>query len=146
MQGRDQEEVGMGTHAAGTFEIDSWEEEPFDEREGARLTRTRLTKTFYGDVGGESTAELLMAYAAEEGSAAYVGFERLVGSVHGRSGSFVLHHTATSSRDGRSATWSVVPDTGTGGLLGPRGEAEISAGPDGEHSFSQDYDLGGSPP
>jgi hypothetical protein len=63
----------MGTHAAGTFEIDSWEEEVYDEREGAKLTRTRLTKTFHGDVEGESTAELLMAYAAEEGSAAYVG-------------------------------------------------------------------------
>src|SRR5829696_1299897 len=69
----------MSTHAMGTFEIESWEEEPYDEREGARLTRTRLTKTFHGDVEGESTAELLMAYAAEEGSAAYVGFERAVG-------------------------------------------------------------------
>jgi hypothetical protein len=52
MQRRDQEEASMGTHAAGTFEIDSWEEEPYDEREGARLTRTRLTKTFRGDVEG----------------------------------------------------------------------------------------------
>src|SRR5918997_1883942 len=143
MQGRDQEEVGMGTHAAGTFEIDSWEEEPFDEREGARLTRTRLTKTFYGDVGGESTAELLMAYAAEEGSAAYVGFERLVGSVHGRSGSFVLHHTASSgvTSGEPSATSSVVPGSGTGELRGLRGEARIINEPDGGHSFELDYVL-----
>ena len=48
----------MSTHAMGTFEIESWEEEPYDEREGARLTRTRLTKTFHGDVEGESIAEL----------------------------------------------------------------------------------------
>ena len=134
----------MGTHAAGTFEIDSWEEEPFDEREGARLTRTRLTKTFYGDVGGESTAELLMAYAAEEGSAAYVGFERLVGSVHGRSGSFVLHHTASSGGTSGepSATSSVVPGSGTGELRGLRGEARIINEPDGGHSFELDYVLG----
>src|ERR687894_1817745 len=136
----------MTTRATGTFEIDSWDEEPYDEREGTKLARVRVAKTFRGDVEGASTTDLLLAYGAEEGSAAYVGFERLVGSVHGRSGSFVLHHTATSSRDGRSATWSVVPDTGTGGLLGPRGGAEQPAGPDGEHSFSQDYDLGGSPP
>ena len=133
----------MGTHAAGTFEIDSWEEEPFDEREGARLTRTRLTKTFYGDVGGESTAELLMAYAAEEGSAAYVGFERLVGSVHGRSGSFVLHHTASSGGTSGepSATRSVVTGSGTGELRGLRGEARIINEPDGGHSFTLDYDF-----
>ena len=79
-----------------------------------------------------STTDLLLAYGAEEGSAAYVGFERVVRRVHGRPGSFVLHHTAT---------WSVVPDTGTGGLLGLRGEAEISVAPDGGHSFSLDYDL-----
>ncbi len=131
----------MSTHAMGTFEIESWEEEPYDEREGARLTRTRLTKTFNGDVEGVSTTDLLLAYGAEEGSAAYVGFERVVGSIHGRSGSFVLHHTATTSPDGRSATWTVVPDTGTGELRGLRGEAEISVGPDGGHSFSLDYDL-----
>jgi len=102
----------------GTFEIESWEEEPYDELEGARLTRTRLTKTFHGEVEGESTAELLMAYAAEEGSAAYVGFERVVGHVRGRSGSFVLHHTASSAGPSgeRSAAWSVVPDSATGEL------------------------------
>jgi hypothetical protein len=133
----------MGTHAAGTFQIESWEEEPYDEREGARLTRTRLSKTFRGDVEGESTAELLMAYAAEEGSAAYVGFERVVGSVHGRSGSFVLHHSASSdaSRGGQSAAWTVVPDTGTGELRGLRGEARIINEPDGGHPFTLDYDF-----
>ncbi len=133
----------MGTHAAGTFEIDSWEEEPYDEREGARLTRTRLTKTFSGDVEGESTAELLMAYAAEEGSAAYVGFERVVGRIHGCSGSFVLHHTASSdgSRGEPSATWSVVPGLGTGELRSLRGEARIINEPDGGHSFTLDYNF-----
>ena len=133
----------MSTHAMGTFEIESWEEEPYDEREGARLTRTRLTKTFRGDVEGESTAELLMAYAAEEGSAAYVGFERVVGHVHGRSGSFVLHNTASSAGPSgeRSAAWSVVPDSATGELRGLRGEARIINEPDGGHSFTLDYDF-----
>jgi hypothetical protein len=133
----------MSTHAMGTFEIESWEEEPYDEREGARLTRTRLNKTFHGEVEGESTAELLMAYAAEEGSAAYVGFERVVGHVHGRSGSFVLHHTASSAGPSgeRSAAWSVVPDSATGELRGLRGEARIINEPDGGHSFTLDYDF-----
>jgi Protein of unknown function (DUF3224) len=133
----------MGTQATGTFEIDSWDEEPYDDNDGAKLTRTRLTKTFRGDVEGESTAELLMAYAAREGSAAYVGFERVVGRVHGRSGSFVIHHTASSGGpDGEpSASWTVVPDSGTGELRGLRGEATITNEPDGGHSFTLDYDL-----
>jgi hypothetical protein len=32
-------------HAAGTFDIDAWDEQPWDEGEGARLTRVRVTKT-----------------------------------------------------------------------------------------------------
>ena len=132
----------MTTRATGTFEIEGWDEEAYDEREGTKLARARVSKTFRGDVEGASTTDLLLAYGAEEGSAAYVGFERVVGSIHGHRGSFVLHHTATSSPEGRSATWSVVPDTGTGELRGLRGEAEISVGPEGEHSFSLKYDLG----
>ena len=134
----------MGTQATSMFEIAGWDEEPYDDLDGTRLTRTRVTKTFRGDVEGESTAELLMAYGSEEGSAAYAGFERVVGRVHGRAGSFVLHHTATSDGSGGepSAAWSVVPDSGTGELRGLRGEALISVEPGGGHSFALDYELG----
>ena len=38
-------------------------EEPYDERDGVRLSRTRVVKTFRGEIEGESTAELLMALA-----------------------------------------------------------------------------------
>ena len=132
----------MSTRATGTFEIGTWEEQPYDEREGTKLSRAHLTKTFRGDVEGESAAELLFAYGTEEGSAAYAGFERVAGRVHGRSGSFVLHHSATMERGEGKAALSVVPDSGTGELRGLRGEATISAAPDGGHSFTLDYDLG----
>src|SRR5207302_1584012 len=70
-------------HATGNFTIDTWNEQPFDEREGAKLSRTHAVKTFQGDLEGTSTAELLMARGQEEGSAAYAGFERIEGSLHG---------------------------------------------------------------
>ena len=126
--------------AVSTFVIDSWEATPFDEQEGATLTRTRVTKTFHGDIAGTSTAELLMAQT-QEGSAAYVGFERISCSLHGRSGSFVLHHNATMTRDESSASWTVLPDSGTGELSGLRGEAQITQSPDGGHTFTLTYDL-----
>ena len=133
----------MSKHAAGTFEIEVWEETPYDERDGTRLTRTRVTKTFYGDIEGVSTAELLMAYGSEAGSAAYTGFERIVASLNGRSGSFVLHHTASSdaSNPPPTAAWSVVSDSGTGELRGLSGQASISRGSDGGHTFTLDYEL-----
>ena len=131
----------MSTHAAGAFEIGSWDEQPYEEVEGTRLSRTRLTKTFSGDVEGESTAELLMAYGSEEGSAAYVGLERVTGSVHGRAGSFVLRHSAAMERGEGGLSLEVVPDSGTGGLRGLRGEARITVEPGGGHTFTLDYDF-----
>ena len=131
----------MEERAEGTFEIGTWEEASYDEREGTRLSRTLVTKVFRGGVEGESRADLLMAYGAEQGSAAYVGLERVVGTVHGRSGSFVLSHNATMERGEGKANLSVVPGSGTGELRGLRGEARISVGPDGGHSFELDYEL-----
>lgn len=130
----------MSNHATGTFDIDSWEQTPYDERDGVSLSRTRVTKTFHGDIEGISTAELLMA-GARDGSAAYVGLERIEGRVHGRSGSFVLQHSATMTRGAPSANWTVVPDSGTGELRSLRGEAQIINEPDGGHTFTLDYEL-----
>jgi len=135
-----EEEAGMSMRATGTFEIGGWDEEPYDEREGAKLPRTRVTKVFRGEVDGESVADLHIACGAEEGSAAHAGFERAVGSVHGRSSSFVLHHSATTRGKGESSL-SVVPDSGTGELRGLRGDARISREPGGGRSFVLDYDL-----
>jgi hypothetical protein len=126
--------------ATSTFVIDTWEAQPYDEREGATLTRTHVAKTFQGEIEGQSTAELLMAMAGE-GSAAYVGFERIVGRVNGREGSFVLHHSAMSAYGAQSASWTVVPDSGTGALQGLRGEARIVNEPDGGHTFVLNYEL-----
>lgn len=66
----------MTTRATGTFEIDSWDEEPYDERDGTKPARVRVAKTFEGDVEGVSTTNLLLlllAYGAEERSAARRG-------------------------------------------------------------------------
>lgn len=135
------EEKHMSLRAAGTFDIDSWEATPYDESEGGTLSRTRVTKTFHGEIEGQSTAELLMAGTQREGSAAYVGFERITGRVGGRSGSFVLHHNATMARGAQSASWTVVPDSGTGELRGLRGTATITQEPGGGHTFTLDYDF-----
>jgi len=124
--------------ATGTFTIESWEATPYDEAEGATLSRTRVTMVFSGEIEGTSTAELLMAQA-QDGSAAYVGFERIVGRVNGRVGSFVLHHSATMTKDAQSASWTVVPDSGTGELRTLRGSAVITNEPDGGHTFTLEY-------
>ena len=130
----------MSIQATSTFDIDSWEAAPYDELDGVSLSRTRVTKTFHGEIEGQSTAELLMV-GAQDGSAAYVGIERIVGRVNGHSGSFILQHSATMTRDASSTSWTIVPDSGTGELRSLRGGAQIVNEPDGGHTFILDYEL-----
>ncbi len=131
----------MSNRATATFDIDSWDQQPYDEGEGATLARVHVAKTFHGDLEGTSTTELLMAGSPDGTSRAYVGIERIVGSLHGRSGTFVLHHTAIAAPGLQSVAWTVVPGMGTGGLAGLSGQAQITNEPDGGHTFTLDYDL-----
>jgi hypothetical protein len=128
--------------AAGTFVIDSWEQdEPYDDAEGARLTRAHVAKSFVGDVVGTSSAELMMVNTQQEGSDAYVAIERLTGTVHGKEGSFVLQHSAVRSGDDANLAWAIVPDSGTGALRTIRGTGTIAIDEHGGHSYTLDYEL-----
>jgi hypothetical protein len=131
----------MSQRAIASFDITTWDEQPYDEEGGIKLSRTRVVKGFRGDIEGESTAELLMALAGEE-SAAYLGVERVSGRVNGREGSFVYLHTATALRGRQSASWPVLAGSGTGELAGISGQVRIDNLPDGGHVLTLDYDLG----
>jgi uncharacterized protein DUF3224 len=130
----------MTLHATSAFTITGWEPETIDDRDGVGLTRTKVTKTFTGDLEGTSVAELLMAGAPND-SAAYVGFERIEGKLNGRAGSFILHHNAVSVRGEQSATWTIMKNSGTGDLQGISGAAQIVIDADGGHTLILDYDL-----
>jgi hypothetical protein len=131
----------MTSRAAATFEITAWEETAYDEpAEGPKLVRATVTKTFRGDVEGESTAELLMCQAAD-GSGGYIGSERVIGRVGDRAGSFVVQHGGTVEGTTVKPFGSVVPGSGTGELRGLRGEARFHHDERGA-TFTLDYDLG----
>jgi hypothetical protein len=131
----------MSQRATASFEITTWDEQPYHDEDGLKLSRTQVGKAFTGEIEGQSTAELLMALAGED-SAAYVGVERVTGRVNGRQGSFVYLHTATAAGGTRSASWPVVAGSGTGELTGISGQANIDNLPDGGHVFTLDYELG----
>ncbi|QJY45203.1 DUF3224 domain-containing protein [Pseudonocardia broussonetiae] len=124
----------------GRFDLTSWDEEVYDDAEGARLVRVAGTKTFEGGVSGTSAMQLLQAIA--DPSAAYVGIERLAVSVDGRSGTFVLRHSAVGSASGGDMTVDVVPDSATGALRGLTGRLTIDRSPEGEHTYAFTYELG----
>jgi hypothetical protein len=116
------------TSATGTFQAKSWEEAPWAEDErGPKLTHAKVTYAYSGDIEGECTSQSLMCYP-EESRATYVGFERVVGRLDGRSGSFVLEARGTFENGAATTTWTVVPGSGTGGLTGLRGTGGYIAG------------------
>jgi hypothetical protein len=117
----------MSTHTTAVFEIKTWDEKPYQEIDGgSKLTRASVTKAYRGDISGDATSESLMFYRAD-GTAVFTGLERVVGSIGGRAGSFVLQGSGIY-HDG-TATWdcTVIPDSGSGELHGLRGEGRYVA-------------------
>jgi hypothetical protein len=127
--------------ATGTFQVTSMGEDTYHELEGhARLTRANGTQRFTGDVEGESSVEWLMCYLPD-GTARFVGHQRVTGSIGGRTGSFVIE--AIGNHDGKQSkgTWRVIEGSGTGELSGLRGEGAFQAPGGPEASFNLDYSL-----
>lgn len=130
----------MKQTASGTFNLDRWDEEqPHLERDGVKLTRAHVDKTFQGDLVGTSRTDITMVHTAA-GPAAYVGLELVEGALHGRKGTFLLQHGAGGTGGVPWMTWKIVETSGTGELAGLRGEGKIVA-EQGRHSYTLDYEL-----
>jgi Protein of unknown function (DUF3224) len=131
------------THVANSrFTITSWDERPYGEEEGLpKLTRATVTKSFTGDIAGEGRVEYLMMYRSD-GSATFVGLERVVGRVGGKTGSFVLQRTGVFEAGAAKESYFVIPDSGTGELRGLRGEGTSAVGHGTEHPMTLSYELG----
>ena len=125
--------------ATGTFQVEMTPEAS-EDRAGSTLGRLALDKTFHGDLEGTSHGTMLTARGSVEGSAGYVALERVEGVLHGREGAFVLQHGGVMSADEASLSIRIVPDTGSGALVGISGTMEIER--DGEvHRYTLAYTL-----
>ena len=117
----------MDVHAS--FEVTSWDEQPFDEgTDGAKLTEALVSKSYSGDIEGTSTTKWLMAYAPDS-TAVFVGIERIAGTVAGQSGTLVLQHVGRFADGVATAELTVV--SGTDGLESASGRGDFTADPGG---------------
>ena len=132
----------MKGSANARFAIKSWDEKPYSEGQDLpRLTRATVTKTFTGDIEGEGHVEYLMMYRSD-GSATFVGLERVAGRLSGKSGTFVLERIGAFESGQAKESYSVIPGSGTGELRDLRGEGTSSVGHGTEHPFTLTYELG----
>ena len=123
------------------FTIKNWDEKPYSEAQDLpKLTRASVVKTFTGDIEGESRVEYLMMYRSD-GSASFVGLERITGRIGDRGGSFVLQRTGAFENGQAKETYTVIPGSATGDLRGLVGEGSSSLGHGNEYPFVLNYEL-----
>jgi len=99
-----------------------------------------LDKQYSGDLDATARGEMLSYMSGVKGSAGYVAMERVTGTLAGRSGSFVLQHSATMNRGVPQLSVTVVPDSGADELTGIAGSLTIVI-EGGKHSYEFEYTL-----
>jgi hypothetical protein len=136
-----QEAVVMN-HASGSFEVKISPQAQEDGVGDPTVGRMALDKQFHGGLEATSRGQMLAAMTDVEGSAGYVAIERVSGTLDGRRGTFALQHSGTMTRGVPQLSITVVPDSGTGELVGLTGRMTIDVA-DGKHSYNFDYTIKG---
>lgn len=128
------------TTVSGTFDVSTRPDPPFSTEDGVFLGRMEFDKVFQGALVATSVVHMTYARTPVDTSAGYVAVERIVGSVDGRAGSFVVLHTGLMDEGELSLEVPIVPKSGTGELAGITGSMTIEES-DGEHSYTLEYNL-----
>ena len=130
----------MPDQLSATFEVKSWDETPVDDQVNLpKLTRAVVAKVYSGDIDGSSTTEWLMAYA-EDGSASFVGLERITGQFGGKTGTLVLRHLGSYADGAAKAALAVVEGANSGDLTSVKGDGDFLANPNGSVSLRLIFD------
>jgi len=121
--------------AIATVTAKSWDEAHYDAPDGQpALAQAEFGLSYAGDLVGESTTRLLLAYTGGDPNAPktlvgdYVGLERITGTLDGRTGSFVVEQRGRHEGGVARTKGRIVPDSATGELVGLQGEIEADAG------------------
>lgn len=124
-------------HARGTFDVAL---KPISAADESPLGRMSIDKTFCGDLDGTSRGQMMSAMTTTKGSAGYVAIELVTATLAGKRGTFLLQHHGLMNRGAGDLTVTVIPDSGTGDLVGIRGTLAIVIA-DGKHSYDFDYSF-----
>ncbi|WP_165074467.1 DUF3224 domain-containing protein [Paludisphaera rhizosphaerae] len=134
----------MAMQVRGEFEVTMTPQEPSPLAGEAGVHRMALDKRYHGELDAVGKGEMLAAHGGVKGSAGYVAMERITGTLQGRAGSFVVQHHGIMDRGEPSLSITVVPDSGTEGLVGISGKMGITI-TEGKHFYDFSYDLSDAP-
>jgi|GEM_PF-131965 len=130
---------------SGVFTVEEFVPTPHEELVTAAIPVgvARLRKVFSGAIEGESQTLFCAAFDQVNETGTYVALDTFRGRVDGRSGAFVLAHSATTiaGSEPMNATMTIVPTSGTDELTGITGTGAIIIDPDGTHHLELSYGL-----
>lgn len=130
-------------HASGTFEV-KLNPQADDQVGDPSVGRMSIEKQFQGDLEATGRGQMLAVMTEVNGSAGYVALERVSGTLGGWSGTFALQHSGTMTRGVGQLVITVVPDSGTGELVGLAGKMSINI-VEGKHFYEFEYTLPAQP-
>ena len=126
-------------HATGAFDVNLTQQP--SETGDPILSRMVLSKQYHGDLTGSGGGQMLSAGPPAKGSGGYVSMEKVNATLAGRIGSFVLQHSGTMDHGKLDLRIHVVPDSGTGELVGLAGKVNIRIEAGGKHFYDFEYTL-----
>lgn len=124
----------MTIHATGAFDVKLAPQTLEEQVADPLLSRMLIDKQFHGDLEAHSKGQMLAGGTAVKGSAGYVAMELVAGTLSGRKGTFILQHSATMDRGKPQLSVTVIPDSGTGELVGLAGTMMINIAA-GKHTY-----------
>lgn len=127
----------MANTARGTFEV---ELVPGPAEVDGAVARVDLTKTFDGDLDGDSRGVMLSGGDPASGEAGYVAIEVFTGRLGDRRGSFALQQFGTMSGGRQDLRYEIVPGSGRDDLQGISGVLDLTIEDDGTHRYALEYD------
>lgn len=126
----------MTIELKGVFQITGWDEKAYSENEdGTKQSHAKIIQTYSGAIEGSSELQYLMSYQPD-GSAVFVGFEVVSGSISGKSGSFVIQHTGKFALGVASSNFIIVPQSGKGELTDITGNGSFTSGEHGKANYN----------
>ena len=129
------------SRAEGSFDVTSWDEDTYEERDGgAKLTLATVEQRITGGIEGDGAVRWLMSYRSD-GTAHFVGQQRITGSISGRKGSFVVETSGEFDGERAEGSWTVIERSGTDDFEGLRGTGGFSAPHGSTATFELDYEL-----
>ena len=118
----------------GEFTVGKWDEKKSGEiSNNMVMTCASIIYNATGNIQGEFNVEYILHYTnystedQHNSEATYLGYMVFVGSIDGKSGTFVLEDNGVFSAAGPASEFSIKPNTGTGDLAGISGKGRFFA-------------------